>query len=164
MRNPHLYGVILAGGSGTRFWPLSRERFPKQLLRIIGRETLIQQTVRRLIRAMPAHRVYIVTNEVQADSIQLQLIDWKDDLADNFILEPEGRNTAPAIGLAAFCLMEKDPEAVMVVLPADHVIKQLVKFQQAIKVGARLASEGCLVTFGIPPTRPETGSSCGKRR
>ena len=157
MKNPHLFGVILAGGSGTRFWPLSRERFPKQLLRIIGHETLIQQTVRRLIRAMPAKRVYIVTNEGQADSIQLQLIDWKDDLADNFILEPEGRNTAPAIGLAAFRLIEKDPEAVMVVLPADHVIKQPLKFQQAIRVGARLATEGSLVTFGISPTRPETG-------
>ncbi|UCE63902.1 MAG: mannose-1-phosphate guanylyltransferase/mannose-6-phosphate isomerase [Nitrospirota bacterium] len=157
MKNPHLYGVILAGGSGTRFWPLSREKFPKQFLRIIGEETLIQQTVRRLLGAMPANRVFIVTNEQQADSIELQLIDWKDELKENLILEPEGRNTAPAIGLAAFHLMEKDPEAVMVVLPADQVIKQPVKFQQAVKVGAQLATEGHLVTFGIQPTRPETG-------
>jgi mannose-1-phosphate guanylyltransferase/mannose-6-phosphate isomerase len=157
MRNPHLYGVILAGGSGTRFWPLSREKFPKQLLRIIGEETLIQQTVRRLLGAMPAHRVFIVTNEQQADSIELQLIDWKDELKENLILEPEGRNTAPAIGLAALHLMDKDPEAVMVVLPADHVIQQPIKFQQAVKVGVRLAMEGHLVTFGIKPTRPETG-------
>ena len=157
MKNPHLYGVILAGGSGTRFWPLSRERFPKQFLRIIGEETLIQQTVRRLLGAMPANRVFIVTNERQADSIELQLIDWKDELDENLILEPEGRNTAPAIGLAAFHLIEKDPEAVMVVLPADQVIKPTIKFHQAVKVGARLATEGHLVTFGIPPTRPETG-------
>jgi len=157
MRNPHLYGVILAGGSGTRFWPLSREKFPKQLLRIIGEETLLQQTVRRLLGFMPAHRVCIVTNEQQADSIELQLIDWKEELKENLILEPEGRNTAPAIGLAAVHLMEKDPEAVMLVLPADHVIKQPTKFQQAVKLGARLATEGRLVTFGIQPTRPETG-------
>ena len=157
MRNSHLYGVILAGGSGTRFWPLSREKFPKQLLRIIGEETLIQQTVRRLLGAMPVDRVHIVTNEQQADSIELQLIDWKEELKDNLILEPEGRNTAPAIGLAAFYLMEKDPEAVMVVLPADHVIKQPRKFQQAVRVGTRLATQGHLVTFGIQPTRPETG-------
>ena len=77
----HLYGVVLAGGSGTRFWPLSRERFPKQLLQIIGEETLIQQTVRRLVRSMPARRVCIVTNEMQAESIKLQLADWKDELA-----------------------------------------------------------------------------------
>ena len=157
MKNPHLYGVILAGGSGTRFWPLSRERFPKQFLRIIGEETLIQQTLRRLLGAMPANRVFIVTNEQQADSIELQLIDWKDELDENLILEPEGRNTAPAIGIAAFHLIEKDPEAVMVVLPADQVIKPTIKFHQAVKVGARLATEGHLVTFGIPPTRPETG-------
>ena len=153
----HLYGVVLAGGSGTRFWPLSRERFPKQLLQIIGEETLIQQTVRRLVRSMPARRVCIVTNDMQAESIKLQLADWKDELAENFLLEPEGRNTAPAIGLAAFQLLQKDPDAIMVVLPADHVIKQPVKFQQAIIVGTRIAADGFLVTFGIKPVRPETG-------
>ena len=157
MKNPHLFGVILAGGSGTRFWPLSREKFPKQLLRIIGEETLIQQTLRRLLGSMAANRVFIVTTEQQADSIELQLVDWKKELKDNLILEPEGRNTAPAIGLAAFHLLDKDPEAVMVVLPADQVIRPPKKFQQAVKVGERLAKQGHLVTFGIPPTRPETG-------
>jgi len=153
----HLYGVILAGGSGTRFWPLSRERFPKQLLRIIGEETLIQQTVRRLLRSMPPRRIMMVTNEVQAESIKLQLTAWKEELADNYILEPEGRNTAPAIGLAAIRLVRQDPEAIMVVLPADHVIARPAQFQQAIRVGEKLAQEGYLVTFGIRPTRPETG-------
>ena len=157
MKNSHLYGVILAGGSGTRFWPLSREKFPKQLLRIIGEETLIQQTLRRLLGSMPANRVFIVTNEQQADSIELQLVDWKEELKDNLILEPEGRNTAPAIGLAAFHLLDIDPEAVMVVLPADQVIGQPKRFHQALKVGERLATQGNLVTFGIQPTRPETG-------
>ncbi len=157
MNKSHLYGVILAGGSGTRFWPLSRERFPKQLLRIIGEETLIQQTVRRLLRSMTADRVVVVTNEQQADSITLQLAKWRDELSGNMIFEPEGRNTAPAIGLAAVQLLERDSEAVMVVLPADHVIAKPAKFQQAVSLGAQLASQGNLVTFGIHPSRPETG-------
>ncbi|MCA9453114.1 MAG: NTP transferase domain-containing protein, partial [Nitrospira sp.] len=97
--NPHVYGVILAGGSGTRFWPLSRERFPKQLLRILGEGTLLQQTFERLLQKIPANRMAIVTNAVQAESIKLQLNQWKDDIAENVILEPEGRNTAPAIAL-----------------------------------------------------------------
>ena len=152
-----LYGVILAGGSGTRFWPLSRERFPKQLLRIIGEETLIQQTVRRLLRSMGAERIVVVTNDHQADSIKLQLAEWKEALSDNIICEPEGRNTAPAIGLAALQLLRRDPDAVMVVLPADHVIAQPAKFQQAVSLGEQLAKDGNLVTFGIQPSRPETG-------
>ncbi len=157
MSKSHLYGVILAGGSGTRFWPLSRERFPKQLLRIIGEETLIQQTVRRLLRSMKPERIVVVTNDHQADSIKLQLVQWKDELAENIICEPEGRNTAPAIGLAALQLLRRDPEAVMVVLPADHVIAQPAKFQQVVSLGSQLATQGNLVTFGIEPTRPETG-------
>ncbi|GJL63884.1 MAG: mannose-1-phosphate guanyltransferase [Nitrospirales bacterium] len=157
MTNTHLYGVILAGGSGTRFWPLSRERFPKQLLRIIGEETLIQQTVRRLLRSMSADRIVVVTNQNQADSITLQLSTWKDELSGNIIFEPEGRNTAPAIGLAALQLLHRDPDAVMVVLPADHVIAKPAIFQQAVNLGAQMAMQGSLVTFGIHPSRPETG-------
>ena len=155
--NKSLYGVILAGGSGTRFWPLSRERFPKQLLRIIGEETLIQQTVRRLLRSMTADRIIVVTNEKQAESIILQLVEWKEALSANMISEPEGRNTAPAIGLAALRLLRHDPDGVMVVLPADHVIAQPAKFQQAVNLGTQLANQGNLVTFGIKPSRPETG-------
>src|SRR5579885_1737997 len=99
--NNHLYPVILAGGSGTRFWPLSRHLYPKQLLRIMGGETLIQQTMRRVVECVPADHVYISTNAVQADSIRFQLNEWKEALQNHFILEPEGRNTAPAIALAA---------------------------------------------------------------
>ena len=155
--NPHVYGVILAGGSGTRFWPLSRERFPKQLLRIIGEGTLLQQTFERLLQKIPANRMVIVTNEVQAESIKLQLNDWKDDIAGNVILEPEGRNTAPAIALAALQLMHQDPEAIMVIVPADHVVKATKKFMRAVQFASELAENGHLVTFGIHPTRPETG-------
>ena len=159
MKAGHLYAVILAGGSGTRFWPLSRERFPKQLLQIIGEGTLIQQTVRRVMRsvAIPAERVCVVTNNFQAETIKLQLSDWKDELADNFVLEPEGRNTAPAIGLAALRLLRRDPHAQMLVLPADHIIGGDMKFKQAVSLGCQLAESGHLVTFGIQPSKPETG-------
>ena len=157
MKSGHLYAVILAGGSGTRFWPLSRERFPKQLLQIIGEGTLIQQTVRRVMRTVPAERICVVTNPFQAETIKLQLSDWKDELANNFVLEPEGRNTAPAIGLAALRLVRRDPNAMMLVLPSDHVITGDTKFKQAVSLGCQLAESGHLVTFGIQPTKPETG-------
>src|SRR6185295_8700184 len=155
--NPHLYAVILAGGSGTRFWPLSRQLYPKQLLRIIGDETLIQQTMRRVLRSVPAERVLISTNPVQADSIKVQLSEWKDALADNFVIEPEARNTAPALALAAAVLSKRDPDAIMLVLPADHVIKRDGRFHAAVELGAQLADAGHLVTFGVRPIRPETG-------
>ncbi|RMH37584.1 MAG: mannose-1-phosphate guanylyltransferase/mannose-6-phosphate isomerase [Nitrospirae bacterium] len=157
MHIPHLHGVILAGGSGTRFWPLSRERFPKQLLNILGEETLIQQTVRRLLGCMTADRIWIVTNHRQAESIQWQLAAWNDQLSPHIVAEPEGRNTAPAIGLAALRLLQEDPDAIMVVLPADHVITPQRKFHHAVVAGTTLAQADYLVTFGVRPTRPETG-------
>jgi mannose-1-phosphate guanylyltransferase / mannose-6-phosphate isomerase len=156
-RTAHLYAVILAGGSGTRFWPLSRHLYPKQLLRILGRETLIQQTMRRVLGSVDAGRVLISTNPMQAESIRFQLAEWKDALRDNFILEPEARNTAPAIGLVAAWLRRRDPDAVMLLLPADHVIKDARRFRSAVALGTRLAEDGRLVTFGIKPIRPETG-------
>jgi mannose-1-phosphate guanylyltransferase / mannose-6-phosphate isomerase len=155
--NNHLYPVIMAGGSGTRFWPLSRQLFPKQLLRIIGDETLIQQTMRRVVSGASPDRVMISTNPGQAESIRVQLSEWKDALKDNFVLEPEGRNTAPAIALVALELARRDPNAVMLVVPADHVVKGQREFDAAVSLAANLANEGLLVTFGIKPIRPETG-------
>ncbi len=155
--NDHLYPVIMAGGSGTRFWPLSRHLFPKQLLRIIGDETLIQQTMRRVVKRANAGHVLISTNPAQADSIRVQLGEWKDALKDNFVLEPEGRNTAPAIALAALELVRRDPDAVMLVVPADHIVKGQSEFDAAVDLAAGLAGKGYLVTFGIKPIRPETG-------
>jgi mannose-1-phosphate guanylyltransferase / mannose-6-phosphate isomerase len=155
--NPHVYGVILAGGSGTRFWPLSRERYPKQFLHIMGDGTLLQQTFERLLLKIPANRMMIVTNAGQAESIKLQLNQWKDDIADQVILEPEGKNTAPAIALAAIQLLHRDPAAIMVVVPADHAVKHSKKFMRAVQFASELAESGHLVTFGIHPTRPETG-------
>ncbi|MGC3976546.1 MAG: mannose-1-phosphate guanylyltransferase/mannose-6-phosphate isomerase [Nitrospira sp.] len=153
----HLYPVILAGGSGTRFWPLSRHLFPKQLLRIIGEETLIQQTMRRVLSCASPDQVLISTNPGQADSIRVQLGEWKSDLKDNYVIEPVGRNTAPAIALVAAELLRRDPEAMMLVLPADHVVTGEKAFQAAVTLGMQLAEKGHLVTFGIKPTRPETG-------
>jgi mannose-1-phosphate guanylyltransferase / mannose-6-phosphate isomerase len=155
--NPHLYPVIMAGGSGTRFWPLSRQLFPKQLLRIMGEDTLIQQTMRRVVCASAPNRVLISTNPAQAESIRVQLSEWKEALAENFVLEPEGRNTAPAIALAALELVRRDPDAIMLVVPADHIVTGQRAFDAAVALAAALAEQDYLVTFGIKPIRPETG-------
>jgi mannose-1-phosphate guanylyltransferase/mannose-6-phosphate isomerase len=155
--NDHLYPVIMAGGSGTRFWPLSRHLFPKQLLRIGGEHTLIQQTMQRVLGCAPAANVLISTNAAQADLIRVQLTDWKEDIKNGFIIEPEGRNTAPAIALAALEVLRRDPEGLMLVVPADHVVTGQRDFEAAVEIGAQLAAEGYLVTFGIKPIRPETG-------
>ena len=157
MNTPILYPVIMAGGSGTRFWPLSRQLFPKQLLKIIGDETLIQQTMRRVVSVASAERVMISTNPPQAESIRVQLSEWKDALKDNFVLESEARNTAPAIALVALELLRRDPDAVMLVVPADHIVKGQKDFDAAVMFAAELAAQGLLVTFGIKPIRPETG-------
>lgn len=152
-----LYPVIMAGGSGTRFWPLSRHLFPKQLLKIGGEHTLIQQTMRRVCGCAPASQILISTNTAQAEQIRAQLTGWIGDLKDGFVLEPEGRNTAPAIALAALEVMRRDPEGVMLVVPADHVVTGQRAFQAAVSLAAQLAKKGYLVTFGIKPIRPETG-------
>jgi mannose-1-phosphate guanylyltransferase/mannose-6-phosphate isomerase len=157
MNKATVYPVIMAGGSGTRFWPLSRQLFPKQLLRIIGDETLIQQTMRRVVTGAPPERVMISTNPAQAESIRVQLSGWKEALKDNFVLEPEARNTAPAIGLVALELLRRDPDAVMLVVPADHIVKGQKDFDAAVALAAELAQQGLLVTFGIKPIRAETG-------
>ncbi|ALA59869.1 mannose-1-phosphate guanylyltransferase/mannose-6-phosphate isomerase [Nitrospira moscoviensis] len=154
---PSLYPVIMAGGSGTRFWPLSRHFFPKQLLRIGGDDTLIQQTMRRVAGCAPADHVLISTNGSQAELIKGQLSDWKDALQHNFVLEPDGRNTAPAIALAALEVMRRNPEGLMLVVPADHIVTGQRDFDAAVNLAAQLAVGGYLVTFGIKPIRPETG-------
>src|SRR4026208_149422 len=157
MNRPTVFPVIMAGGSGTRFWPLSRQLFPKQLLRIMGDETLIQQTMRRVVWASTPNHVIIATNPAQAESIRVQLSEWKDALTDNFVLEPEGRNTAPAIALVALELVRRDPPAVVVGAPAGHIVKGQRAFDAAVSLAATLAKQDYLVTFGIKPIRPETG-------
>lgn len=146
-----LSAVVLAGGSGTRFWPLSREEYPKQLLKIFGDQTLIQTTLSRIAPLIPDDHIYIVTNAQQAEQIKLQL-----HPAPNFITEPAGRNTAAAIGLAAITLSKKDPNGIMVVLSADHFIRNTPVLLEQLRLGKEIAQRGYLVTIGAKPTRPET--------
>lgn len=149
-----VYIVIMAGGSGTRFWPLSREAMPKQLLRIGGDETLIQQTIRRVNPLIPLDRIFIVTNENHAEQIRFQVPEIK---KENYIIEPAARNTAAAIGLAAVHIKRHNPDAIMCVLSADHVIKDNDLFLNILKDAFKVAAMDYLVTIGLKPTRPETG-------
>lgn len=152
-----MYAVILAGGSGTRFWPLSREATPKQMLRVFGDLTMIQQTVARLSDAVPVENVYIVTGKKYSYDIRNQLaeIDRSDKV--KILNEPEGKNTAAAIGLAAAFIAKKSPDAVMAVMPSDHVILKNDAFLDVLKKARTLAGKGYLTTLGILPSRPETG-------
>lgn len=149
--------VILSGGSGTRLWPLSREHYPKQLLCLIGEQTLLQQTVSRLDGMDNVAAPLLVCNEEHRFLIAEQLRQMGMTPAD-IILEPVGRNTAPALTLAALALMKHSSnDALMLVMPADHVIQSTTKFHSAVKEGSALAEKGRLVTFGIVPATPETG-------
>jgi len=154
---PHLYAVVLAGGSGTRFWPLSRELYPKQLLKVLSNQTLIQQTVLRVRPIVPAERTLVVTGAGHVDGIRIQLDGAAGVPKENILIEPVARNTAAAIGWAAETLRRLDPDGVMLVMPADHVIPDEPKFLRAVALAVQVAQTGKLVTFGIKPTRPETG-------
>ena len=148
--------VILSGGAGSRLWPLSREYYPKQLLALIGEDTLLQATIKRLV-GLPEQSVpLMVCNETHRFLVaeQLRRIDVS---PSHIILEPIGRNTAPAVAVAALTLLNYHPEMLMLILPADHLITEIEKFQNAVKAGIPLAQAGYLVTFGVVPTHPETG-------
>jgi mannose-1-phosphate guanylyltransferase len=149
------YPVILAGGRGTRFWPLSRKRRAKQLLPLDGKESMIQQTVSRLAPLTPSRRFWVITNDDLRPALlkQLPKLDKRQVLA-----EPVGRNTAPAIGLAAFLLLRTNAEAVIGMFPSDHVIADEKRYRETIERGAALAAAGeNIVVMGIQPNRPETG-------
>jgi mannose-1-phosphate guanylyltransferase len=153
--NPHFYPVILAGGRGTRFWPLSRKRRAKQLLALDGKQTMIQQTVARLAPMTAPGRFWIITNNDLRPAILRQLPKLP---AKQVIAEPAGRNTAPAIGLAAFLLLRHDPDAVLGLFPADHVIADPAEYRATLSRGIEIAAAGeNIVVLGIRPTRPETG-------
>ena len=150
-----IFAIIMAGGIGARFWPRSKKKNPKQLLKIFGENTLIQDTVQRINGICPKENIIIVTNEKQRDGVIEQLPDIP---TENIIVEPFGRNTAPCIGLASVIIQKKSPDAITIVLPADHVIRDNDDFLSTIKTAADFAVENpALVTIGIVPTRPETG-------
>src|SRR6266403_637295 len=150
----HRYGLILAGGRGTRFWPRSRRSHAKQVLRFFGERTLIQQTVDRLRPVLPPERIWILTN----DHLRAEIVRQLPEVPKRQILaEPAQRNTAPAIGLAAHILQSIDPEAVMGVFPADHVIGRPREYVRLLKPAFRAAATGKIVVLGIQPRWAETG-------
>ncbi len=154
-RNPDVYAVIMAGGGGTRFWPWSRERRPKQVLPILSPRTMIRETVDRIQPLVPLERILIVTSRSQARQLHREVPRVP---PENLLLEPEGKNTAPCLGLAAVHVQRTNPEAVLIVLPADHSIRAPEKFLRTLQRAAEFASrEKFLITLGIPPTGPETG-------
>jgi mannose-1-phosphate guanylyltransferase len=151
-----LHAVVMAGGSGTRFWPKSRRDHPKQLLRLYGDSTMLQQTVARIAPMVPAERILIVTGADQAEAVRAQLPQLP---AGNIVAEPCPRDTAACIGLAARIVAKTDPDGTMIVMPADHVIQPPEKFRATVRAAASVieADPTAFVTFGIKPTRPETG-------
>ncbi len=150
-----IHAVIMAGGIGSRFWPMSRRERPKQFLSVVSKDTLIQNTVARLIGVIPIENCHVVTHTRYVEQTLEQLPALP---PENIFAEPISRNTAPCIAYAAFKIQQKDPDAIMVVLPADHVIRNVKKFQEALKVGIEAAKEErALVTIGIEPTHAATG-------
>jgi mannose-1-phosphate guanylyltransferase len=147
--------VILAGGSGTRFWPRSRRTRAKQVLALDGESTMIQQTLARLLPLAAASDVWVITNSLLDETIAKQLPDVPQA---NILSEPVARNTAPACALAAFLLETKSPETVIGIFPSDHVVKNPARFVEVIRAGVALAASGeKIVVLGVPPTRAETG-------
>lgn len=148
------YAVIMSGGMGTRFWPKSRHNMPKQFLRTIGERTMIQNTVDRIEKCIPNDNICIVTNRNYLRMIRRQLPKVKNC---NTFIEPHNKETATCIGFAAIRLMKKDPDAVMIVLPSDHMITNVDEFEKTIHEALKIAkNEDLLVTMGIIPSRPET--------
>jgi mannose-1-phosphate guanylyltransferase len=152
--NPHNYGLILAGGRGTRFWPRSRKRSAKQVLDVAGGGSLIQATVARLAPVIAPQRMWILTNEYLRRTIIRQLPEVP---PEQILAEPEQRNTAPAIGLAAQILRSLDPDAVMGVFPSDHVVGKPARYRGVLKAALKGAAGGNLMVVGIQPRWPETG-------
>ncbi len=152
----NVHAVILAGGRGTRFWPRSRTRTPKQLLNIVGERTMLQQTVERLLPLIPAERIWTVTNSEQAATLRKQI---PAGARKRVLVEPVGVNTAAAIGLAAFHIQRAAKgDALMAVLPSDHFIADAAKYRRIVSAALDVARQPeNLVVLGIPPTRPETG-------
>ncbi len=161
----HAFAVVLAGGKGERFWPLSTATHPKAFLRLVGGQSLLQATVERVRSLLPWTQILVVAGRTHADLVRQHLPELPDA---NLLLEPIGRDTAAAIGLASLYLERLDPEAVMVVVPADHYVPEREAFVEGLRQALTLLElrPTWVVTIGIPPTRPETGYGyleCGER-
>ena len=153
-KNDHYYAVIMAGGGGTRLWPLSRKARPKQMLRLLEERSLFQTSVERLDGVFSPDHIYVVTVQEQAVELQQQCPQIP---VENFLLEPLPKGTASVIGLAAIALQERDPQAVMAVLTSDHYIGNEPAFRQLLLAAKDVAMDGYLVTLGISPTFSATG-------
>ncbi|MDD2921581.1 MAG: mannose-1-phosphate guanylyltransferase [Anaerolineales bacterium] len=149
----HTYAVIMAGGGGTRLWPVSRKESPKQLLPLLGQDTLFQSTVARLENLFPPERILVVTVEEQAREMRLQAPQIP---AENYVIEPAPRGTASVVGLAAAVLHKRDADAKMAILPSDHFIRNRDLFHYLLKAAFEVANNGYLVTLGVTPTSPST--------
>jgi len=151
-----IHAVIMAGGSGTRFWPMSRRNRPKHLLPLTGSATLIQGTLSRIAALVPADRTWVITAADHADEVRRQLHELPEE---SIVAEPCPRDTAPCVALAASLVARRDPDAVLVVMPADHVIEPDAEFHRSVEAAARLIAEDPrrLVTIGVKPQRPATG-------
>jgi mannose-1-phosphate guanylyltransferase len=149
-----VHAVLLAGGSGTRFWPLSRTRLPKQFLKLVTDRTLLAETYARVEPLCPPSRTWVVCGRAHVDGVREALPQLP---VEHIVVEPAARNTAPAIGLAAVHALREDRDAVLLVLPSDHHVANPERFREALRTAARVAQQGDLVTLGIRPTRPETG-------
>ena len=153
--NKNRFVIIMAGGRGERFWPLSREKTPKQLLTLLGKRSFLQQAVDRVLPLVPAKNIFVITNEAQLPEVRKQIPKIP---KQNLIAEPVGRDTCAAVTLGAALVGARSTTAVMAVLPADHVIPDEKKFQQVLNDSFDLASQGrAIVTIGIKPTEPATG-------
>lgn len=157
MDKTRFFGIILAGGSGSRLWPLSRELYPKQLLNLNSDKSLLQSTFQRLKHFMPSENIVSITNIKHTSSVKFQLEEL--DKAENIsvLSEPLSKNTAPAIALATKFIQQKNDDPIILVVPSDHLIKDNDSFTATVEKGAKLAEEGYIVTFGIEPDYPETG-------
>jgi mannose-1-phosphate guanylyltransferase len=149
----HNYAVIMAGGGGTRLWPVSRKNKPKQLLPLLGKETLFQSTVYRLTELFPLQRILVVTVEDQMHQMRGQVPDIPEE---NYLIEPSPRGTASAVGLAAAVVKKRDPQAVMAILPSDHFIRNQDLFHYLLRAAFDVARQNYLVTLGITPLSAST--------
>ncbi|MFK8068848.1 MAG: mannose-1-phosphate guanylyltransferase, partial [Gammaproteobacteria bacterium] len=149
--------VILAGGGGTRLWPLSREHYPKQFLSLTGEDSLLQQTLSRMDTSIEGVEPAIVVSNEEHRFLVAEQARLKDQSLNTIMLEPKGRNSAPALTVAAMAAQGDGNDPIILMMPSDHVIQDMDTFHNTMKEGSELAEQGYLITFGIVPDKPETG-------